>query len=295
LYFPYKEIVINGYDLYREKGVSNSRKAKYYTTTEENKIIKDIYFLEGIPNDESYVTNGFIGLEINVNGKKFVRSCENYFILEGMKDELLIEFFDSIASCYDVIVDKELNKKVSKIIFNEIRKNLKNAYSSKYIKMLDYGIGTGISYEVYKEINLPEKYELYGCDLSEKMLEQCKHKGFFYVSPVGYAKTGFDENYFDAIFSIFVVHYFYNNAPYKEIKRILKPNGIFIFNTKPYKAKNEKDEKLIYMRRNDDVWNELSFIFKSVKRYEFIIKTSEKTRIIPIYICRKNGFKILTS
>ena len=61
-----------------------------------------------MPNEESYTTNGFIDLEIEINGKKFIRSCENFFILKGMKDELLKEFFNSIASRYESLIDKEL-------------------------------------------------------------------------------------------------------------------------------------------------------------------------------------------
>ncbi len=350
LCFPYKEVLINGYELYEEKKLDNKRGVKQYKTREENKIVKAIYFLEGLPNEESYITNGFIDLEIEVNGEKFVRSCENFFILKGMKDELLKEFFNSIASRYESLIDKDLNKKIIKIMFEEIGKVIEKR-KIKNTKILDYGVGTGISFEVLKfyeeidneirlldkkileagyqkkfqaEINknktkpqsekifedinkqikdlqrkvkkrrqglnkislIIEKGDLTGCDLSERMLDRCKHKGFFYVSEAEYDRTGYESDSFDAIMSVFVVHYFYNEKPYKEINRILKPGGLFIFNTKPYELSNGSFK---HKRGKDEVWSKLSSIFGNIKRYEAKIKTSEKTRIIPIYICKKNS------
>lgn len=99
-------------------------------------------------------------------------------------------------------------------------------------KLLDIGIGTGLCSSLFFKLGL----EIYGMDSSEEMLEMCKQKGItqelknwdLLDMPLPYP-----DAQFDLIISGGVFHFFEDLQPiFKEIARLIKPNGIFAFTTK---------------------------------------------------------------
>ena len=295
LYFPYEEILVNGYQILHE--TASEYETQFYTTIEPDEIINEIFVLEGIPSKTSALTEGFVDLEIIVNGVHFIRRCEHFFTPEKLTESAIRDFFNLIAPRYDSLIDKELNRKVIRIMLKQIlyeqrrvESKARPSYDSERIieniNILDYGIGTGISYEIFKEMKIPMNYVLYGCDISDSMLEICKAKGFFNLKSVKYAETDYPSNFFDAVLGSFVVHYFIDNKPYKEINRILKPSGVFIFNTRLVFV---KDEKYVNSRLTDKINNPLPLKLScGVKRKNYVIETKEKKRLIPIYICKNH-------
>jgi len=101
-------------------------------------------------------------------------------------------------------------------------------------KLLDIGIGTGLCSSLFFKHEL----ELYGLDSSDEMLAMCKKKGIakelkkwdLLDMPLPYPAAQFD-----IILAGGVFHFFEDLQPiFKEIARLIKPNGIFAFTTKTF-------------------------------------------------------------
>src|SRR3989344_2331911 len=128
---------------------------------------------------------------------------------------------------------------------NESRKILYSLLgtSLKGNKLLDVGCGFGKDTEYYKRLGA----EVFGIDVSKKMIglaeDSSKNVKF---SAQNYAKTKFDSNYFDILVSRYALQYAPNlERVFKEMHRILKPGGLFIFLVSHpllgYVAKKEKN------------------------------------------------------
>jgi ubiquinone/menaquinone biosynthesis C-methylase UbiE len=101
-------------------------------------------------------------------------------------------------------------------------------------KLLDIGIGTGLSSSLFFKLGL----EVYGLDNSDEMLAICMKKGIakklknwnLLNMPLPYL-----DAQFDTIISGGVFHFFEElQSIFKEIARLIKPNGTFAFATKKF-------------------------------------------------------------
>ena len=96
-------------------------------------------------------------------------------------------------------------------------------------RALDVGCGPGVMVRQLLDLG----YEVYGVDIAEGMIEECrKHFGNFpkaYFSIGRIEKMDFPENHFDLIVCMGVVEYLVDdNAGIKELFRVLKPGGTLI-------------------------------------------------------------------
>ncbi len=111
-----------------------------------------------------------------------------------------------------------------KLIF-EATKDLLHSHSA----ILDLGIGTGESSRYFQQAG----HRITGMDGSEKMLEECMKKeiGFnFILQDLEKTPYPIKDTQFDAVISSGVFHLIYPIKPlFAEVKRILKPEGIFAF------------------------------------------------------------------
>lgn len=124
---------------------------------------------------------------------------------------------------------KLLNSKNSFWInFTEVpmRKVLKKITKNK--KLLDLGCGTGIRTSQLFSLS-PKK--IVGLDLSPKLIKIAKNNFPRIEFHSGDAKkTGFKNSEFDIVNSGLMIHYFKSLNPlFKEVSRILKPKGYFVF------------------------------------------------------------------
>ncbi|MBZ9571134.1 class I SAM-dependent methyltransferase [Methanobrevibacter sp. TMH8] len=113
--------------------------------------------------------------------------------------------------------------------------------------ILEFGFGNGyLIKELFKQ-NIPIK--IYGIDISKDMVDEAKienkdniENGDLKLFLGNINKTSFDEGFFDKIYTVNTLYFWDDiNTCYSEIKRILKPNGIFmnVFHTKDYLKKSE--------------------------------------------------------
>jgi len=170
--------------------------------------------------------------------KIYNESSEIYFSKRKTKEK---SFFN------DFLSDFQLKKHLKGIIKNKVT--------------LDLGCGHGdFTNELYK---LGAKIQ--GLDFSVKLINYARknHSDItFYLSDV--RKTPFKRNTFDIVVANLVIHYFKGLKPvFKEVSRILKPGGLFIFsmhhpvNEVFRKDKTNDDVKIIlhpYFHKKKYIW-----------------------------------------
>jgi arsenite methyltransferase len=116
------------------------------------------------------------------------------------------------------------------------------------IALLDFGCGAGFDLFVASKL-IGEKGRVFGIDLTEEMVQKARRNltlaGVinFEVKKVDSDIIPYDDNFFDAVISNGVINLSPNKAlTFKEIYRVLKPNGKFQF--ADVMLENELPEKL---------------------------------------------------
>ncbi len=133
-------------------------------------------------------------------------------------------------------------------------------------RILDIACGTGKSTEPLQRNGV----DLYGCDHDELMIEEAKKQAEIKKLNINYSVADvehlpFEDNYFDAITVGTAFHWFVNDVAMKEIKRVLKQNGLlFVFWTLTTKDIPEKDEipGSIFRAYN---WDKVPFELRDLK------------------------------
>jgi len=171
---------------------------------------------------------------------------------------------------------------------------LKNMVKNK--KVLDLGCGSGIFTKMLKEWGS----NIIGLDLSKTMIDIARNENpeiKFYVGNAG--NTPFVDLRFDIVSSSLVAHYFKNLNPlFREVRRILKNNGYFVFSiqhpidgaVKKIKFRGSSEFLLTSYFNNNK--NRYTFT-KYVKRMEGVkIMTYHHTFEAIFYALHKNGFLV---
>lgn len=112
---------------------------------------------------------------------------------------------------------------------------------SKQDKILDIGFGNGYLLQKLAKEHL---CQYFGIEISDDMIKIAKNrnsefvkKGIMTLEKGDITNTLYKDNYFDKIYTVNTIYFWSDmNKGLSEIKRILKPNGIFInaFYTKEY-------------------------------------------------------------
>lgn len=172
---------------------------------------------------------------------------------------------------------KMIEGEQGKIRENDLYPKLENWVDEVNPKMiLDLGCGQGICCD---KINLNNR-EYYGVDISSILIKRANE---LYGNPnrkfilKNVTELPFDNNFFDAVFSIAVLHLLENpTAFYKEMGRVLKTNGHFFILTADSEFENEwkkletPEEKLYFYSEQE--------ISCEMKKYGLTVVKSERFR-----------------
>ncbi|ARE88289.1 class I SAM-dependent methyltransferase [Clostridium formicaceticum] len=129
--------------------------------------------------------------------------------------------------------DKYWNKVASEKEFTTpFKLDLFEDHVEKNSKILDYGCGYGRTLDLLRKNGY---LDLFGVDLSEKMIERAKEENpSMQYKVIKQNKLGFEDNSFDAVLLLAVLTCVINNEEQEmimqEIKRVLKPSGVIYIN-----------------------------------------------------------------
>ena len=151
------------------------------------------------------------------------------------------------------------------IMFKLVPKNLKNK------KLLDIGCGPGMHLKEY----IKRGAEAYGIDISKEMLNLAKREAQKAKLKLADSyKTKFKENYFDIVTSSFLYDHVKDiGKAFQEVKRILKPGGLFIFSA-PHPIRD------MFRKKHKYDFTPTHRYFDKRKYYRNIAKTG---KIFPVF------------
>lgn len=220
--FP-PSILINGIPFSR-----NGTRYIYQSTKNINDNSDNFIYIK-VLNEEGLQES--LPSEVKLNNEVFIHRFGPFFTLKNSTEREVGKFFDSISSTYRQVISPELNKVVIYYLIRSIINKKKNSLNK--FRMLDFGIGIGISDEVIKNKFQSTQIVLYGLEVSDKVIKICKDKGMEVKKKNG-LRIPYSDNYFDGVILSFVTGYFSGLASFRknflEIIRILKPLGIVTFN-----------------------------------------------------------------
>ena len=171
--------------------------------------------------------------------------------------------FGKLAAKYDAL-RPSYPKNVISIIFASIK--------SRTPVILDLGCGTGISTRQLTK----SKASVIGCDIDKSMLKIARFSPKLNIKYVqGYAeKLPFENNKFDSVTTFIAFHWFMNKKAIRQIKRVLKPNGILCI-VQPRFMPFQKDYRMVL---------EKELRHKIPKRYK------QSKEILPFL--KQSGFRV---
>jgi len=181
---------------------------------------------------------------------------------------------DGIGGIISTKIMNVINQKQYKAVLDNINLENKNV-------ILDIGFGNG--YLIKKLLQKSNSIKIYGIEISQDMLNSVSGKYDNFIKNAqlklfleNINKTSFENETFDKIYTINTI-YFWNELEkcYSEIKRILKPNGLFfnVIYTKEYL------EKIIFSKYGFNKYT-----------VEDIIKITENNgmKILDVVIIKRN-------
>ena len=131
--------------------------------------------------------------------------------------------YKQVAADYDDLA-KQHQWQAPELLFNYL-----SGFVRKGTKLLDVGVGTGISSERFHS----KQVELYGLDNSSDLLSICDAKSLFkelHLLDILKGEVPYPDETFDYVVCIGVLHFFSNlDEVFAKINRVLKYHGFFAF------------------------------------------------------------------
>jgi SAM-dependent methyltransferase len=159
----------------------------------------------------------------------------------------------------------------------------------KGLKILDAGCGAGGMMKRLKKFG-----EVQGIDISPEALKFCRKRGLKEIKLASIEKIPFENESFDLVTSFDVLYHQWvenDSAAYKEIYRVLKPEGYFLIRVPAYNWLRGKHDKIVFTRhrytREELVTETRSAGFKVLRA------TYANTFLFPFAIAKRFLEKIL--
>ena len=168
---------------------------------------------------------------VSINGKVYFRFM-NYIYLpqppESLTTEQVKKICDVRLEHFDKLVNYQLNNSVVDTITDCVIAN--HSTSGPLLKALDFGCGSGLSSQMLLE-RIPN-LDLIGVDISEKAITCCQeqYKKLDARLIAAGKPLPFEATTFNVIFAVFVMHFNIAIQTLSELRRVLKPSGLFVFN-----------------------------------------------------------------
>jgi predicted TPR repeat methyltransferase len=216
-------------------------------------------------------TGDMVGSPIVRIGKNVYYRFMNFIYLPQPPESLDIKQVKKICDLrleyFDELVDRELNKNVVATIADCIK--AKFAGSAQPLRGLDFGCGSGLSSQLLLDC-LPE-LDLMGVDISEKAVSSSIENGMKALLTVPGEDLPFEDEIFDVIIAVFVMHFNIDIPTLLELQRTLRTSGLFAFN--------------VYQRDIDGVTEQLEEAgFDAIEVWERLYKIGDNHLVMS---CRK--------
>lgn len=184
---------------------------------------------------------------------------------------------DNIGTTHEFFRDnaeKRMKEYYHKQEVSTVKKLLKKLEIYKCESMIDLGCSVGTWYNDFRKMKFQK---IIGIDISEERARTAKNKGYDEIHVCNAYDLPFDDNtQFCVISNDVLIHVLQDEDIIKilnEVYRVLKNNGIFIFNFANEKGLTKKDKKMEYCK------------FRTKEGFEEMIKMSnfKCEYIIPSY------------
>lgn len=165
----------------------------------------------------------------------FCKDCRFIYINPRPKEEELSKFYPPDYHNPTLLILEMFYLPVIKMVFKRIIREIKKIKKSG--RILDIGCGKGV---FLREL-LKYGYDIYGVDPYENILECVLPEVRSRVKNSSILNTKFPENFFDVIVMKQVLEHIYDiNAVIREIRRILKKDGIAYVEVPNFNCKEAK-------------------------------------------------------
>lgn len=178
---------------------------------------------------------------IKIENRTLTRAFDRYYFGDNLSTKEVQFIFDYMAPTYEADIDFGMNLAVNLRLMECIADSeLPGTTEGKSVKVLDYGVGTGICADAIPDDKAAKfrDWSIVGMDISSQMVRKALEKTSLTIPTsvlkevhlIGSASSHLPDKSFNAAMGCFVVHYFLDLQPYREISRLLMPKGLFVCN-----------------------------------------------------------------
>lgn len=148
---------------------------------------------------------------------------------ESLSTEKIIEICDLRLEYLNELVDYKYNRRVVAAIAGYLQSIFPNINThTNTIKALDFGCGSGLSLQLIYE-HFPQ-LDIMGVDISEKAIQRAHEQNLPALRSYPDKQLPFETASFDLVVAIFVMHFNIDLKTLSELRRILRPEGKYVFN-----------------------------------------------------------------
>lgn len=127
---------------------------------------------------------------------------------------------------------------------NLVKFFLRNNLSSKEIKILDVGCGTGKNIETFSKFGT-----VWGMDSADEAITFCKKRGLKKIVKGALEKIPFPKDYFDCVTALDVLEHVDDEKATKEMHRVLKRGGVLIVTVPAFPLLWSKWDEVLHHKR----------------------------------------------